>query len=68
MTLPTDDVDVTAHALTLKEAAPALLETMSRNLREYTGDDPDKPKTEKELRFLRVIDANAPAVLSGSGD
>ncbi len=61
---PTDSVDATAHARTLREVAPPLLETMSQNLREYEDDDPDKPKTEKELGLLRVIDANARALLS----
>ena len=59
-----DNVDATAHARTLTEVAPPLLETMNRHVREYDDDDTDKPKTEKELGFLRVIDASARALLS----
>jgi hypothetical protein len=42
---PTESVDATAHALTLREVASPLLEMMSQNLREYEDDDPDKPRT-----------------------
>jgi hypothetical protein len=60
---PTESVDATAHARTLREVAPPLLETMSRNLREYEDDDPDKPKTEKELGFLTEIDRQVHGLL-----
>jgi hypothetical protein len=56
---PADDVDATAHARTLTEVAPPLLETMTRHVREYDDDDPDKPKTEKELGFLNEIHTHA---------
>jgi len=61
---PADDVDATAHARTLTEVAAPLLETLSQNVSEYQDDDPDKPKTEKELRVLRAIDTAARTILS----
>src|ERR1700691_1669339 len=37
---PTEDVDATAHAGTLTEIAPSLLETLTQNINEYDDDDP----------------------------
>lgn len=62
---PADDVDATAHARTLTEVAPPLLETMTRHVREYDDDDPDKPKTEKELGLLTVIHTQARGLMGG---
>jgi hypothetical protein len=36
---------------------------MSQNLREYEDDDPDKPKTERELGFLTEIDRQVHGLL-----
>jgi hypothetical protein len=38
---------------------------MSQNLREYEDDDPDKPKTEKELGFLTEIHRQVHGLLGG---
>lgn len=65
---PTDDVDATAHARTLTEVAPSLLETMTHNVSEYDDDDPEKAKTEKELGFLTEIDAQARALTGPSAE
>ena len=61
---PTEDVDATAHAGTLTEIAPSLLETLTQNISEYDDDDTEKATTEKELGFLAEIHTQACKLVS----
>jgi hypothetical protein len=63
---PNEDVDATAHAGTLTEIAPALLETLTQNISEYDDNDPEKTKDEKELGFLTEIYTQACKLASAS--
>lgn len=62
---PTEEVDATAHAHTLAEIAPSLLDTLKQNISEYDDDDPEKAKAEKELGFLTEIHTQACELLGG---
>ncbi len=48
---PTEDVDATAHAGTLTEIAPSLLDTLKQNISEYDDDDPEKGQGRKGTRL-----------------
>jgi len=60
---PAEDVDATEHAGTVKEVAPAILETLTTAVRELSDGDAEKPKNEGELRLLSGLYAQARKVL-----
>jgi hypothetical protein len=61
---PSEDVDATEHASTVKELTPPIMETLRTAVAELDHGDPKKPKVEAELRLLSQLHTQASEALS----